>query len=138
MTENTELEIKVIKKFVDKSKQGRYIQFVLSPKSRNKFISDLSHCNFFLWDKFEPIKGNEEQVILQALKENGVASKTCYVISENADIDTKTLDTKKAISETVGYGMGTILVFGDADMIFFESETKNKRYLSKKSDVNLF
>jgi hypothetical protein len=133
MTQNADLEIKVIKKFVDKSKQNRYIQFVSSSKNRHKFISDLSHFNFFKWDLFEAVKGNEEQTIIQALQKNAVADKTCYVISENNNIDTKTLDTKEAISETVGYGMGTILVFGDADMIYFESETMNTRYMSKRA-----
>jgi hypothetical protein len=132
MTQNPDLEIKVIKKFVDKAKQDRYIQFVSSSKNRHKFISDLSHFNFFKWDLFEAVKGNEEQAIIQALQKNAVADKTCYVISENITIDTKTLDTKKAISETVGYGMGTILVFGDADMIYYESETMNTRYISKR------
>lgn len=132
MTQNADLEIKVIKRFVDKAKQDRYIQFVSSHKNRHKFINDLSHINFFQWDKFEPVKGIEEQVILKTLKESGVADKTCYVISENTDIDAKILDTKKAISDTVGYGMGTILVFGDADIIYFESETMNTRFISKK------
>lgn len=132
MTQNIDLEIKVIKRFFDKVKQDRYIQFVSSPKNRHKFISDLSHFNFFQWDKFEPVEGIEEQVILNALKENGVADRTCYVISENTDLDAKTLDTKKAINATVGYGLGTILVFGDADVIYFESETMNTRYISKK------
>ena len=132
MTQNADLEIKVIKRFVDKAKQDRYIQFVSSPKNRHKFIKDLSHFNFFQWDKFETVKGIEEQVIFRALKENNVADRTCYVISENADIDTQMLDIKVAVSETVGYGMGTILVFGDADMIYFESETMNTRYISKK------
>jgi hypothetical protein len=132
MTQNADLEIKVIKKFVDKAKQDRYIQFVSSTKNRHKFISDLSHFNFFKWDLFNAVKGNEEQAILQALQKNDVASQTCYVISENADIDTKTLDTKEAINETVGYGMGTILVFGGADMVYFESETMKTRFISKK------
>jgi hypothetical protein len=132
MKQNTNLEIKVIKRFIDKPKQDRYIQFVSSPKNRHKFINDLSHFNFFQWGKFEPVKGIEEQVILKALEENGVSDKTCYVISENPEIDANILDTKHAINETVGYGMGTILVFGDADIIYFESETMNTRYISRK------
>jgi hypothetical protein len=132
MTQNTDLEIKVIKRFIDKTKQDRYIQFVSTPKNRHKFIKDLAHFNFFQWDKFEVVMGNEEQVILKALKENGVGNKTCYVISENTDIDTKIIDIKKVISDTVAHGMGTILVFGDADIIYFESETINTRYISRK------
>jgi hypothetical protein len=132
MTQNADLEIKVIKKFVEKARQDRYIQFVSSTKSRNKFIKDLPHFHFFNWDLFDAVKGNEEQTILQAVQRNGVTYKTCYVISENAKIDAKTLDTKEAISETVGCGVGTILVFGDADMIYFESEEINARFISKK------
>ena len=131
MTQNLDIELKVIKKFVDKTKQDRYIQFVLSPKNRHKFINELSHFNSFKWDLFEPVKGIEEQAILQALQKNSVADKTCYIISENTDIDTKTLNIKEAISKTVGYGMGAILVFGDADIIYFESETINSRFISK-------
>jgi hypothetical protein len=109
MTQNADLEIKVIKRFVDKAKQDRYIQFVSSTKNRHKFIGDLSHFNFFQWDKFEPVKGIEEQIIIQSLQKNGISDKTCYVISENADIDATTLDIKKAINETAGYGMGQFL-----------------------------
>ena len=95
MTQNVELEIKVIKKFIVKAKQDRYIQFVSSPKNRHKFINNLSHPNFFKWDLFDDVKGNKEQIILQALQNNSVADKTCYVISEDADIDAKTLTQKK-------------------------------------------
>lgn len=132
MTHKVDIEIKVIKKFVNKAKQDRYIQFVSSPKNRHKFISDLSHFRFFQRDIFEAVKGIEKQVIIQTLQRNSVADKTCYVISENTEIDTQVLDIKEAISETVGCSMGTILVFGDADMIYYESETMNTRYISKK------
>ena len=132
MTQNLQLEIKVIKKFVDKAKQERYIQFVSSQKNRYKFIRDLSHFNDFKWDLFDAVNGNEEQIILQALQNNNIVSKTCYVISENADIDSRIIEIKKAISETAGYSMGTILVFGNADMIYFESESMNTRFISKR------
>jgi hypothetical protein len=131
MTQNIDLEIKVIKNFIDKFKQDRYIQFILSPKNRQKFIADLSHFNFLQWDKFDKVNGNEREIIMTTLQKRKVLDTTCYVISENEKIDTKILDIKTAISETVGYGMGTILVFGNADIIFYESETMNNRYISK-------
>jgi len=131
MTQNIDLEIKVIKKFVDKLKQDRYIQFISSPKNRHKFIADLSHFNFLQWDKFDKVNGNETEIIMTTLQKRNVLDKNCYVISENKEIDTKILDIKSAISETVGYGMGTILVFGNADIIYYECETMNTRYISK-------
>lgn len=131
MTQNIDLEIKVIKKFVDKLKQDRYIQFISAPKNRQKFIADLSHFNFLQWDKFDKVNGDETEIIMTTLKKRKVLDTTCYVISENKEIDTKILDIKSAISETVGFGMGTILVFGNADIIYYECETMNTRYISK-------
>ena len=131
MTQNIDLEIKVIKKFVDKLKQDRYIQFISSPKNRQKFIADLSHFNFLQWDKFDKVNGNETEIIVTTLQKRKVLDTTCYVISENKEIDTKILGIKSAINETVGYGMGTILVFGNADIIYYECETMNTRYISK-------
>jgi hypothetical protein len=131
MTQNLSLEIEVIKKFVDKTKQDRYIQFISTAKNRHKFINQLSHFNFLKWEKFDKVENNEEQTILATLQKNKVVNKRCYIISENKNIDTRTLDVQEAISETVGYGMGTILVFGNADIIYYESEEMNTRYISK-------
>jgi hypothetical protein len=131
MTQNKDLEIKVIKKFIEKTKQDRYIQFISTPKNRHKLIDDLAHFKNFKWDLFIEVNGIEEQVILTTLQKNKIPDKTCYIISENSKLDTKSLDTRQAISETIGYGMGTILVFGDADIIFFEGESINTRFISK-------
>ena len=133
MTQNIDLEIKVIKKFIAKPKQDRYIQFVSSPKNRHKFIGDLSHFNFLQLDKFDKVNGNETEIIMTRLHKRKMFDTNCYVISENEEIDTKVLDIKSAINETVGYGMGTILVFGNADIIFYECETMNIRYISKEN-----
>lgn len=132
MKQKVDLEIMVIRRFVDKTKQDRYIQFILDPKKRHKFIGDLSHFNYFKWDLFVEVHGIEEDVILKALSTNCVSKENCYIISENAEIDTATLGIKRAINETVGFGMGTILVFGEADMIYYESESMNTRFISKK------
>ena len=131
MTQNLDLEIAVIKKFVDKNKQDRFIQFTSSAKGRHKFINELAHFKFFDWNKFDNIEGDEEQAILTALQKNKITDKTCYAISENKNLDTKVLNINQAINETVGYGQGTILVFGDAEIIYYESEEMKERYLSK-------
>ena len=129
---NLDLEIKVIRKFVDKAKRSRYTQFVSSEKNRRKFAEDLPHFNHFDYSLLTPVKGIEEEIIMQTTKQNGVSNETCYIISEDRALDTKTLNTREAIAATVGRGMGTILVFGDAEMIFFEGESPNTRFISKK------
>ena len=70
-------------------------------------------------------------MVRDALQDQGVISKTCYIISENSSIDTQTLTIDEALRLTVGHGMGTILVFGNAEMVFYECETMNVRYISR-------
>ena len=130
MAQNVELEIEVIRRFIEKTKQDRYLQFIKTAKNRRKFLNTLAHSDSFNWDLFKEVTKNEMQVILEALNKNKIPMGECYIISENSKLDTKTMDPIQAISETVGRGMGTILVFGKADIIFYESEESKSRYIS--------
>ncbi|MCB2379858.1 hypothetical protein LGH70_19835 [Hymenobacter sp. BT635] len=131
MTQNIELEIKVIQRFINQSKQDRYIQFVRSTRNRRKFTADLNHWDILQADAFEYVRGAESEVIQATLQAQGVINTTCYVISENTFIDAQTLAIDEALRMTVGHGMGTILVFGNAEVVFYECETMNVRYISK-------
>jgi hypothetical protein len=131
MAQNTELEQKVINRFVTKSKRERYLQFVTSAKNRKKFIKDLHSGQFFVANELERVTGIEKSVIQQALAQLGMTAQTCYVISENAVIDTQTLALSDALRQVVGWGAGTILVFGEADLIFVELDGLRNRYISK-------
>jgi len=133
MPQNVDLEIAVIETFVVKAKRDRYIQFVSSSKNRHKFIFELAHFIDFKWELLLPVTGIEKDVIFDTLNKNSLPDKTCYVISENTDIDKSTIDIKKAIQDVVGYNMGTILVFGNADIIFYEGESAKTRFISKFS-----
>ncbi len=131
MTPNTALEIKVIQRYIDKTKQDRFITYISSPKKRYKFTAELAHFNYFKRDLFTEVVGSIEQTILQTLQNAGVSSELCYAISEDPELDAHTLDTVQAIREIVGRGNGTMLVFGDADILFFEGEGMKNRYISK-------
>ncbi|AWM34454.1 hypothetical protein [Hymenobacter nivis] len=131
MATNPDLESKVIQRFIVKSKQDRYIQFVNSSNNRKKFIANLAHFRDLEASVFELVSGIEEEVVRQALAQQGIATRTCYVISENSQIDARVLDISEAMRETVGHQMGTMLVFGDADALYYESETMKIRYISK-------
>ena len=131
MAQNADLESKVIQQFIVKSKQDRYLQFVNSPKNRKKLIANLAHFRDLDEDSFELITGIEEDVVRKALAQQGISARTCYVISENSRIDTLTLGLSEAMRETIGQQMGTFLVFGNADALYYESETMKIRYISK-------
>jgi hypothetical protein len=126
---NQPLETKVIQKYVAKDKQSRYIQFVSSEKNRDKFISELPHFTHFKWELLEEVHKEEAQEIQKRLKVLNIKRTDCYVISENPDIDQKTLSFDEALA-AIG-GMATLLVFGDVDMIYFEGEPPKNRFISK-------
>ncbi|MDQ4141076.1 MAG: hypothetical protein M3142_11195 [Bacteroidota bacterium] len=125
-----ELEAKVIKRFIINKKQDRYLTFVQAEKTRKKFIEELSHFSTQL-KGFEEIKGNEWKVLEEKLKNLGNPT-DCYVISENREIDAKRLNVELALRKSIGYGSGTLLVFGNANMVYYEGEGPSDRWISKQ------
>jgi hypothetical protein len=128
---NIPLEIKVIEKFVIKDKQERYIQFVSSGKNRKKLLNDLPHFGFFNWQLLEEVEGTETQVIHERLKQIRGNKSNCYIICENSDLDQKQLSINDALGRTINSDQATILVFGDAELIYYEGEPPKNRFISK-------
>jgi hypothetical protein len=58
-------------------------------------------------------------------------NKYCYLISEISELDKRRLDIDTALNEIIGYGMGTLIVFGDAEIVFYEGEGPSDRWISK-------
>ncbi len=131
MTNDIDIETKVIQRFVIKTKRDRYLAFIKKEKTREKFINELHHMNFLQKDLFDKVKGNEYEFIKERLKVLG-NTKDCYVISENHRIDKMRLGIKTALSETIGSDLGTLLVFGDAEILYSEAEGINNRWISKQ------
>ena len=133
MSNNIDIESKVIERFVIKTKRERYLTFIKSEKTRPRFINDLSHINFLREDLFDKVEGNEFEFIKQRIKLLGNL-KDCYVISENQLIDKKRLDIDTALTEIIGADLGTLIVFGDAEILYSEAEGFNNRWISKRME----
>ena len=130
MTTNTDIEIKVIKRFIIGEKQDRYLSFIQKDKTRRKFTKELAHFSSQLKD-FEEIKGNERKVIEDTV--TGLGNPTdCYVISEDSQMDGRRMKIDEAMLKIFGNGMGTLLVFGDANQVYYEGEGPSDRWISKK------
>lgn len=129
-----ELESKVIKRFVIKDKRDRYLNFISKDKTRDKFTSELAHFNDLDFRLFEEVKGEERKMIKDKIK---VLPKLmdCYLISEDSALDGKRMTVDEALRETIGRGMGTVIVFGDAEIIFYEGEGPSNRWISKRVTV---
>jgi hypothetical protein len=130
MPQNLALEVKVINRFSAKNKRERYLQFVTSTKNRKKFIADLHGGSFYEGGMLERVIGTEEDAICQALKQLGIVTRSCYIISENTSIDTLTLPLGDVLLKVVGWGAGTMLVFGEADLIFVELDGFKNRFIA--------
>ena len=120
MNPDLNIESKVIENFIVKSKRERYLQFIKKEKTRKKFTDELAHFSDQL-ELFEEIKTNEWAVIDERLKRLGLTGE-CYVISENKELDGKRMETEKALTQAIGMGMGTLIVFGNAELVFYEGE----------------
>jgi hypothetical protein len=124
------IEQTLIKKFVIKDKQERYLTFLTKDKTRNKFIDELYHFNDFNWKLFREIPGseNEGQAVASKVK-NSKNISTCCVISTDQEYDGKLMSVDEAIENAIGIE-GTILIFGDADIVYYEGEAPKNRYIS--------
>jgi len=126
-----ELESKVIRRFVVKDKRDRYLNFISKEKNRDKFTFELAHFKDLDFRLFEEVNGDERKMINDKIK---VLSKVvdCYLISEDQELDGKRLGVDEALRETIGHGMGTLVVFGDAEIVFYEGEGPSNRWISKR------
>lgn len=126
------LETKVIRKFVLKDRQDRLINFIQKDKTRSKFLNDLYHPTFFRTDLFRQISGQHE---VDAIKEaiQLLNATDCYIISTKREIDGKRMNIDYALTEvlTSWADHGTLLVFGDAEIIYREHENPKDRWISR-------
>src|SRR6185437_6791254 len=112
-----ELEILTIRKYFRKEKSDRYVGFVSKPRSRDKLVECLAHLKDLEFGKFRRLNNNETAQIRKMAED--AKFDICYVISENSRVDGQFLKIEAAIKDTVGNGMGTLLVFGLAEAVYY-------------------
>ena len=120
----------LIKRFVVKQKQDRYLQFIKDNKRRQNFTNQLAHFGDLKYNLFEEVKGDERTFVKNKIK-SYLKIRDCYLISENFKIDQQRLDIDIALDEIIGLGMGTLVVFGDAELMYYEAEWPSDRWISK-------
>lgn len=127
---HNQAELTLINKFVVKDKQERYLNFISKEKTRKKFTKELYHFRDFNWKLFQEIPGNEnERDIILAKMRKHESIKTCYVISANNNLDGKSFFIAEALENIVGEE-ATIIIFGNADIVYYEAEPFDGRYIS--------
>ena len=132
--QGTEHEQRAVRAFVQSNKQERFLNFLANPKNRRKFTESLAHFHWFdqsfatpiphkvdpnlkLWERHT--QGIEE--ILRLVKSKGAGS-TCWVISEDTEVDGRELDLRAALEHINGREIGTILSCVPGKLAYFEGE----------------
>jgi hypothetical protein len=125
-----QIEQILINKFIVKEKQNRYLKFLSKENTRRKFTKELYHFSDFNWKLFRKIPGseNERETITSKLKGKKNVS-SCYIISDDSKFDGKIFSVEYAITNVVGIE-GTILIFGDAEIVYYEGEQRHNRYIN--------
>jgi hypothetical protein len=126
-----DLEIAVLKYFFIKQKRKRYIEFIKGEKRRKEFTNSLAHCIDLKFDSFIEIgsKNIEDKILAQVSHLQHI--KSCYAISENDEIDGKRMPIDEALKFVIGSCQGTLLVFGNAEIVYYEGEIQKNRWISK-------
>jgi len=120
----------VIRTFVVRAKRDRLVELLASRKRRNDVTTSLAHFRDFD-SRFVvalPPSQQDPRSIERALRSRG-AGETCYVISENAELDGKQMPLRAVLEQVVGYGMGTLLSCVQGSLAFFEGEGPSDRYI---------
>jgi hypothetical protein len=124
-------EEELVKAFILPARQERYLEFLKTPKKRAKFIDQLAHFKHLNTQFAFSVPGNQRNPasLLRLLTQKG-ADPTCWVISENSDIDGREIDLQSALKETVGSQMGTFLSCVPGRLAYFEDE--EDRYILQR------
>jgi hypothetical protein len=117
--------------FIIPVRQGRYLEFLKSPKKRAKFIAQLAHFKHLNPKFLVDIPGNQRNPSsLQGLLTGKEAGTKCWVISENSELDGQEIDLQTALEKTIGCQMGTFISCIPGKLAYFEDE--DGRYILER------
>jgi hypothetical protein len=123
MSEQAEHERQLIRAFILPQRQDRYLEMLAKPKRRRDFTDTLAHFKHLEIRYAVQIPGPQRLAsgILELLKSKG-APETCYVLSEDSELDGKEILLTDALASIVGRGMGTFLSCILGKLGYFEDE----------------
>lgn len=116
-------EEQLIKAFFVPTKRERYLEMIAKPKKRQKFLLELAH--FKALDRRYllaiPPRQQDPEQITSILSQKG-APRTCWVTSEDSNLDGKEMPLREALKKVIGYQMGTVLSCIPGKLAYFEDE----------------
>jgi hypothetical protein len=127
----SDAEALTLRNFVVSPKRERLLTLhAAGPRRRRDLCAQLPHLRALdpRWVKRLPGDQQTPTEIASHLRSLG-ASATCQALSENPDIDGRTLALGQALEDTVGRGYSTLLIISPGELAYFEDEEPGERYV---------
>ena len=118
----------LVRAFIVPSKRERVVGLLASPKRRKKFTSSLAHFGDLdpRWMIRIPPSEHFPPMLERLLRARG-AGDSCYLVSEDGELDGKRLPLGEALERVVGRGMGTLISCVPGELGVFEGEEASDR-----------
>lgn len=114
-----------VRAFIVRERRERFLELLPNPKRRKTITDALAHANPTWFDSrfitSIPSSQSSAESILNTLHAKGAGPK-CWLISEAKRLDGTEMELSEALSEVVGYGMGTIISCIPGQLAFVETE----------------
>jgi len=123
-------EYEFARNFILPEKRTRYLSLLESKSGRKKIVNGFNHCRDLDPRFTSRIPGNQSSAesIKAMLRQKG-APDSCYVMSDNPDIDGREMPLTEALSKTVGMDAGTLVSCIPGKLAYFEMEGFDGRYI---------
>ena len=121
-------DVATIEAFVVKGRRERCLTLLASERGRAKLRKTLAHFQHLDPRYARRLSPAEQNRIGDVLRGAG-APATCYVLSEETDLDGQVMELDEALEGIVGRGMGTFISCIPGRLAYFEGEEPGERYL---------
>ncbi len=129
------LEIEIVKTFIEPKRRQRFLEFVSSPKNRDKVLYEINSPAVFNQDLITEIKGSERtpERLVAKYKELGMGGRV-YVISANGDWDGQKFQMSYIVGECLAMGIDTIGFCWKTKTAFYEWHHSGASYFLRKKN----
>lgn len=119
--------------FVVPKKRDRYLTLLESKRGRAKLLDGFNHCHDLDPRYAKLLPSNEQSATsIESLLRRKGAPETCYVMSDNRDIDGREMSLSDALTETLGMDAGTLISCVPGKLAYFELEGFDGRYILER------
>jgi hypothetical protein len=123
----------LIRAFVARDRQARYLELLGSPRGRTKLRAALAHfADLDARTARRLTAADQDAVSIEELLGARGAPAECVLLAEDAALDGRRLPLGEALAAVVGSGRGAFLSCVAGRLAYFEGEEPGERYLLER------